>query len=80
MTFIDINKIIPNPEQPRKEFTDLEELAASIRSYGVIQPIVVEEANGSYILHDGERRWRAAKLAGLLTIEAIITPPLNGTD
>jgi ParB family transcriptional regulator, chromosome partitioning protein len=77
-----INKILPNPEQPRKQFDEiaLSDLAASIRENGIIQPLVVEEArNGNYILHDGERRFRAAKMAGLDMVPVIITPPLNGT-
>ncbi len=79
---IKLNKILPNPEQPRTRFDqiELEILAESIREHGVIQPITVEQAdNGMYILHDGERRLRAAKLAGLDNIPAHVTPPLNGT-
>ncbi len=79
---IAIEKILPNPEQPRKDFDGqaLEELAASIQALGVIQPVVVEEtADGRYILHDGERRLRAAKRAGLRAIPAVVTPALNGT-
>ena len=54
--------------------------AASIREQGVILPISVEESTaGMYILHDGERRVKAAKIAGLTEIPAVITPPLNGT-
>lgn len=73
--------ILPNPEQPRTEFDpkELEALAESIRENGVIQPIVVEPAgNGMYFLHAGERRTRAARMAGLKTIPAVITPALNG--
>lgn len=78
---IPIKRIVVNPEQPRQVFdaTELEELAGSIREHGVIQPIAVEECGGDYILHDGERRLRAAKMAGLTTIPAIVSPPLNGT-
>jgi ParB family chromosome partitioning protein len=78
---IPLDKILPNPEQPRKIFdaTELEELAQSIYENGVIQPIVVEEApDGFYILHDGERRVRAARMAGLAEIPASIGPSLNG--
>lgn len=78
---IPVNKIYPNPEQPRRVFDpdEMEELAASIRSRGVIQPIVVEEgAGGTYILHDGERRWRASIMAGRPTVPAVVTPLLNG--
>lgn len=79
---IPIDKILPNPEQPRKDFDKiaLSELADSIRDNGLILPISVEEsAGGMYILHDGERRWRAAKLAGWVEIEASVIPGLNGT-
>lgn len=79
---IPIDKILPNPEQPRKYFdqVELEELAQSIREHGIIEPLVLEESNaGLYIIHDGERRWRAAKLAGLKEIPASVVPPLNGT-
>lgn len=79
---IGLQFILPNPEQPRKYFdaVELADLAQSIRENGVIQPIVVEEAKGGmYIIHDGERRFRAAKLAELSEIPAIVTPGLNGT-
>jgi ParB family chromosome partitioning protein len=78
---IPISKVLPNPEQPRKHFDedDLAGLAQSIQENGVIQPVIVEEAGDQYILHDGERRLRAAKLAGLTEIPAHINPPLNGT-
>ena len=75
-----LDKIIPNPEQPRREF-DPAELAAltdSIRQHGVINPISVEDAGDHYILIDGERRVLAARLAGLTEIEASIRPPMNG--
>lgn len=78
---ISIKRVVCNPEQPRKVFdeTELQELADSIREHGVIQPIVVEACGDDYMLHDGERRWRGAQLAGLKKIPAIVTPPLNGT-
>jgi len=78
---IPIARIVLNPEQPRQFFepTELEELAGSIREHGVIQPIAVEACGDDYILHDGERRYRAAKLAGLKFIPAIVSPPLNST-
>lgn len=79
---IPVDKIIPNPEQPRRTFDadELEALAVSIRARGVIQPIVVEESpNGVYILHDGERRWRASMLADRHTVPAVVVPSLNGT-
>ena len=79
---ISIEKIYPNPEQPRKEFDKekLEELAESIKQNGVIVAITVEEAEGgNYILHDGERRLRAAKMAGLKVIPATVGPAMNGS-
>lgn len=78
---IPLNKVIPNPEQPRAHFDEdaLASLAHSLQVNGLIQPIVVEQAEDCYIIHDGERRWRAAQLAGLETIEAVVRPPLNGT-
>jgi ParB family chromosome partitioning protein len=69
-----IKSIQPNAEQPRKHFdaAALEELAQSIRSDGVIQPILVRPAGQGYSLIAGERRWRAAQLAGQKTIAAIV--------
>lgn len=72
---IDLHKIEPNRKQPRKHFdeTALEELAASLKNYGMIQPVVVKKnKEGYYELIAGERRWRAAKIAGLTKIPAII--------
>ena len=71
---IDINKIEPNKLQPRRHFeeTALEELAQSIKEYGVIQPVVVKEKDDYYELIAGERRWRASKIAGQKQIPAII--------
>jgi ParB family chromosome partitioning protein len=78
---IPLDHIVPNPDQPRKSFdkTELDNLAQSIRQYGILQPILIEEAaEGMYILHDGERRTRAARLAGLIDIPAQILPSKNG--
>lgn len=73
---IPVDKIEPNPRQPRSRFDDesLQALAASIREVGVLQPIVVgpPDAAGRHILVAGERRLRAAKLAGLVDIPAVI--------
>ncbi len=73
---LDINKIAPNPYQPRKEFSEekLAELADSIRTHGIIQPLVVREVDGSYQLIAGERRLRAAKLVGLDAVPIVILP------
>jgi len=81
METILLDLILPNPDQPRKSFnqTELDNLAQSIRQHGILQPILVEElADGIYILHDGERRTRAARLAGLIDIPAQILPLKNG--
>lgn len=72
---IDISEIIANPNQPRKHFDEnaLNDLANSIKVHGIIQPIVLNKKNnGKYMIIAGERRWRAAKLAGLLTVPAYI--------
>lgn len=69
-----INEISPNSEQPRHNFDKekLEELAESIRANGVIQPVIVRKEGASYRIVAGERRWRAARLAGLQAIPAIV--------
>lgn len=71
---VELDKIIPNEYQPRKIFDDgrLKELAASISEQGVIQPILVHRVGTNYGLIAGERRWRAARIAGLKTIPAIV--------
>lgn len=79
VTEIALDKIICNPTQPRKHFDEesLNELATSISSYGVLQPIILCEQNGKYIIVAGERRYRACEIAGLKTIPAIVRE-LNG--
>jgi ParB family chromosome partitioning protein len=72
---IPLDQLKPNPYQPRQHFEDkaLQDLAASIRQHGIVQPLVVTPLkNGSYHLIAGERRWRAARLASLQTVPAII--------
>lgn len=71
---IDINKIEPNHNQPRKRFEEsaLEALADSIKECGVIQPVILKKKDDYYELIAGERRWRASKIAGLKKIPAII--------
>ena len=71
---IDINDIEPNLSQPRKVFNDkrIKDLASSIERYGILQPIVVQKEKGYYRIIAGERRWRAAKIAGLKDIPVII--------
>lgn len=73
--FVDPSLLKPNPHQPRREFDEeaLKELADSIREHGIIQPIIAEEAgDGTYFIITGERRTRAARLAGLLTVPVIL--------
>ena len=72
--FIDINKITPNREQPRKDFNRdaLEELSESIKIHGIIQPIIVKTVKNGYEIIAGERRWRAARLAELKEVPCII--------
>jgi len=71
---IELDRIVPNEYQPRKVFDDdkLKELAASIREQGVIQPIIVHRIGSNYGLIAGERRWRAARVAGLKTVPALV--------
>ncbi len=71
---IDIDLIDPNPEQPRTRFAEanLEELAQSIRSNGVVQPIVVRKLGSRYQIVAGERRWRASQRAELRRIPAVV--------
>jgi ParB family chromosome partitioning protein len=66
--------IDPNPFQPRRAFPDagLKELADSIRSSGIVQPVLLRRADGRYQLITGERRWRAARLAGLEAVPAMV--------
>lgn len=71
---IDINLIKSNSDQPRKSFDDVRimELSESIKHHGIVQPIILKKTEGGYIIVAGERRWRAAKLAGLKEVPAII--------
>ncbi|MCU1259473.1 MAG: parB-like partition protein, partial [Bryobacterales bacterium] len=74
VTELPVEQIVPNPNQPRREFRDqqLLELALSISSDGIIQPLVVRHVNGNYELIAGERRLRAAKLAGLQKVPVVV--------
>lgn len=76
---IPVEQIIPNPEQPREEFDQagLEELAASIKEHGLMNPISVFRDQEQFVIIDGERRWRAHKIAGLDTIKADLTVKPN---
>jgi len=77
---IPIDAIDPNPEQPRRRFDaeQLESLADSIRRHGVLQPVVVSRAGDRYQLIVGERRWRAARVAGLERIPAVVADAESG--
>ncbi len=72
--FLDVGLIDPNRDQPRKRFDQekLEQLAQSIREVGVLQPLLVAERNGRYQIIAGERRWRAARLAGLDQVPCVV--------
>lgn len=81
LRFIPLDLIVPNPQQPRHEFDhdELLSLGQSIKSRGLIQPIIVEDnEDETFTLHDGERRWRASRLVGLTGIKSIVLPHLNG--
>ncbi|HTG93991.1 MAG TPA: ParB/RepB/Spo0J family partition protein [Pyrinomonadaceae bacterium] len=71
---LEIDSIVPGPMQPRTQFDDesLGHLAESIKSHGIVQPVLVRRVGDHYELVAGERRWRAAKLAGLRTIPAVV--------
>jgi ParB family chromosome partitioning protein len=73
-TMIHISEIEPNKSQPRKRFDEdsLQELADSIKQYGVIQPLILQKRDKFYEIIAGERRWRAARIAGLKDVPAII--------
>ncbi|MFZ5642500.1 MAG: ParB/RepB/Spo0J family partition protein [Bacillota bacterium] len=79
---IDLDRISPRSDQPRKEFEDIEELAESIKERGVIQPIRVKPAErpGHYDIIAGERRWRASRIAGKRTIPCIVVDGLSRVE
>lgn len=79
--YINVREITPSPYQPRKNFDQekLEELAASIKANGLIQPLVVRSTDTGYELITGERRWRASKNAGLERVPAIVRDMDNNT-
>ena len=72
--YIPINDIRPNPQQPRRRFDSesLQELAASIAAYGILQPLTVRQQGAVYELAAGERRWRAARIAGLRQVPCLL--------
>jgi ParB family transcriptional regulator, chromosome partitioning protein len=69
---LDVDRIAPSPFQPRTDFTGLEGLVESIRENGIVQPVVVRQEGEKYELIAGERRWRAAQLAGVMKIPAVV--------
>jgi ParB family chromosome partitioning protein len=73
-TEVDLNLIVPGPMQPRSHFDEasLQSLAESIRSHGIVQPLLVRRRGDGYELIAGERRWRAAKLAGLARVPIVV--------
>lgn len=73
-TYVKITKVEPNREQPRKNFDEdaLQELADSIKQYGIVEPLIVQDRKTYYEIIAGERRWRAAKLAGLKEVPVIV--------
>jgi ParB family chromosome partitioning protein len=79
---LDVDRLVPNRYQPRGQFDDarLEELASSIRSNGVIQPIVVRRVGDQFHIIAGERRWRAAQKAGLLRVPVIVRDVQSGHE
>src|SRR4030095_5736738 len=77
---IEIDRIVPNPRQPRESFdaSEPEDLAESIRKAGILQPILVRETGSGYELVAGERRLRAARMAGLARVPAMVQKIDNG--
>ena len=72
---LSLDSLEPNPDQPRQHFDEaaLEQLASSIKQYGIIQPLVVSpSAGGKYAIIAGERRWRASRLAGLVKVPTVV--------
>ena len=79
-TYLKLSRIQPNPDQPRKVFEGLDELAASIAEKGILEPVLVRPEGRDYTLVAGERRYRAAKLQGLTEIPAIILEDATDKD
>ncbi len=83
MAEIPVDRLQPNPEQPRSRFDDvaLHELADSIRTHGILQPLLVTDAGDDrYTIIAGERRWRAARQAGLTTVPAVIRERVDRSE
>ncbi|HKQ98206.1 MAG TPA: ParB/RepB/Spo0J family partition protein [Candidatus Polarisedimenticolia bacterium] len=72
LLMLDVDRISPSPLQPRHDFTGLEGLVDSIRENGIVQPVIVRQEGERYELIAGERRWRAAQLAGVMKVPAVL--------
>lgn len=74
VVMVNISKVEPNREQPRKNFNEdaLQELSESIKQYGIVEPLIVQKRDGYYEIIAGERRWRAANLVGLKEVPVIV--------
>lgn len=79
LRYLKVSEIVPNDEQPRRHFDELalQELSASIKEHGVLLPLVVVRAGSNYEIVAGERRWRAARLAGLEKVPALVRTLTN---
>src|SRR5688572_4250724 len=79
---VDIDLLSPNQQQPRLQMNDarLDDLAQSIRTNGIIQPILVRRTGSTYRIIAGERRWRAAQRAGLLKVPVVIRDVAEGSE
>jgi len=79
---IELTRIQPNPRQPRRTFDEaaLSELALSLKEHGVLQPVVLRQTATGFELISGERRWRAAKLAGLTRIPATVRKNVSDAE
>lgn len=79
---VGLDKIAPNPMQPRRDFDQqsLEELAQSFREKGIIQPLVLQQSGSGFTIIAGERRFRAARLAGMVEVPAVLMENVNDTQ
>jgi ParB family chromosome partitioning protein len=77
LLMLDVDRIQPSPLQPRHDFTGLESLVDSIRENGIVQPVIVRQEGDRFELIAGERRWRAAQLAGVMKVPAVIRKVAN---
>ena len=83
ITEVELARIAPNPDQPRKTFSDasIDELAATIKEVGLLQPIILRRAeDGTYVIVAGERRWRACKMLAWTSMDAIVVDGKNANE